>query len=90
MPGPLHAMCWNVGIQETQLNAEIWLQGKSSLARRLQDMRRLATDSEADVIMFQDRSRISADAGAWKACILAARLLTMARRPAPAGLLLMT
>ena len=82
-------MCWNVGIQDKQLGAEIWLQGKSSLSRRLQDMRRLAIESKADIIMFQDRFRISADAGARKAWILAARSPTMASRPAPAGLLLM-
>ena len=54
-PRPLHAMCWNVGLQDTQLTPDIWvLDCKSPLSARLRDMCRLATLSEADVIMFQE------------------------------------
>ena len=54
MPDPFHALCWNVGLQDSQLNVPNWMQPGTPLCRRLADMADLAQKSNAHIIMFQD------------------------------------
>ena len=54
MPPPFHALCWNVGIQDSQLTALNWLQRGTHLWNRLAAMGQLAQQSKAHIIMFQD------------------------------------
>ena len=49
----MHAVCWNVGIQDTQLDSANWL-FPSPLASRLRGMQDLVDLCKADVIMFQE------------------------------------
>ena len=49
----MHAVCWNVGIQDSQLAAANWL-FPSPLCDRLRQMQDLVAKSRADVIMFQE------------------------------------
>ena len=53
MPAPMHAMVWNVGLQDVQFTVPIWLQPGTSLWNRLAAMAQLAHQSGAHIIMFQ-------------------------------------
>ena len=54
MPAPMHAMCWNVGLQDVQFTVPNWLQRGTPLWNRLAAMAELAQQSNAHIIMFQD------------------------------------
>ena len=49
----MHAVCWNVGIQDNQLESDSWLY-PIPLGVRLRQMQELVLRSRADVIMFQE------------------------------------
>ena len=54
MPAPMHTICWNVGLQDSQLIALVGLQRGTSLWNRFAAMGQLAQQSKAHIIMFQD------------------------------------
>ena len=82
MPAPLHAMCWNVGLQDNQLQSQKWLEGPSSLTKTLFSMRTLMVASEADILMFQDSPHLPS---AFRATARKAEHYPLARPRCPAG-----
>ena len=54
MPPRVHAVRWNVGIQDKQLEFINWLSPSVTLSARLRQMQQLVVMSRADIIMFQE------------------------------------